>query len=409
MYRNEAKLIQCIRMSYQKRSLLLHPRAGPDGLTPKQTQYKRCYHRQCTGNTPSVPTSQPSQILPKPSPQIRTIYPRRSTSNVTSQSPSPVGYGTTFISLNDFHSQMITNCLIEHPETPVCLKCMPGFLPDLYHTSCGSCSSVENCAICKPIQGKLCARCIPGFVTNEDSNTCIAYSGINCRIANVPDICMQCAAGYFLSHNNCDCPRGCLACTISGNTKICQECHSTYLPTPDHACSRDCANIPYCAQCDIFTRHCSACKQGFALVNGMCLLCGFFHFRFQYRETPVSRAPARPFPTARYARTTAALHAPAVFQLRTVSRAAPVTPGTACFVTMWIQLFVEIVSLGKLARAVFAAHRWYRTAYWAQIPSALNAELEASCSAACASVSVAKTAQAATNTPTVRSVSSALR
>eukprot|EP00702_Spironucleus_salmonicida_P004146 EST45437.1 Cysteine-rich membrane protein 2 [Spironucleus salmonicida] len=169
---------------------------------------------------------------------------------------------------------MITNCLIEHPETPVCLKCMPGFLPDLYHTSCGSCSSVENCAICKPIQGKLCARCIPGFVTNEDSNTCIAYSGINCRIANVPDICMQCAAGYFLSHNNCDCPRGCLACTISGNTKICQECHSTYLPTPDHACSRDCANIPYCAQCDIFTRHCSACKQGFALVNGMCLLCG---------------------------------------------------------------------------------------------------------------------------------------
>eukprot|EP00702_Spironucleus_salmonicida_P004122 EST45413.1 Hypothetical protein SS50377_14645 [Spironucleus salmonicida] len=141
--------------------------------------------------------------------------------------------------------------------------------------------------------------------------------------------------------------------------------------------------------------HATAPHANRASLQQMECACSVAHFRFQYRETPVSRAPARPFPTARYARTTAALHAPAVFQLRTVSRAAPVTPGTACFVTMWIQLFVEIVSLGKLARAVFAAHRWYRTAYWAQIPSALNAELEASCSAACASVSVAKTAQAA--------------
>lgn len=159
-----------------------------------------------------------------------------------------------------------TNCLVCSAAN-ACLLCDFTRSYFLAGASCVT-SSVANCAAFDT-NGK-CVICAAGQVSSPtgcqavNSNTPNVVN--NCTyFGDNPNICIQCAPGYYLKSNNCTSAKSnitnCL--TYSSDGVYCVNCASGFNPTPDFtACvATNATQLPNCLKVGFL--NCSSCQFGF--------------------------------------------------------------------------------------------------------------------------------------------------
>lgn len=174
-------------------------------------------------------------------------------------------------------SQNILNCAALNLTADTCRLCISGYQITDDQLRC--LPLVQNCAVYAPSSSTTavlqCNVCITNYVLVSANNTCNLITISNCLSATFSNNqvnCIVCANQYYVSNGLCAQQPTIGNCSLYSQSgyNSCSQCMSSYfLFIPSNVCQQS-TYIQSCIQYQSSSA-CAVCKDGFQVVNGMCL------------------------------------------------------------------------------------------------------------------------------------------
>lgn len=180
--------------------------------------------------------------------------------------------------------EVVPNCVVCTFETETevtCLACNEG-TQMIAKNVCSNCTKIDPyCTMCTADPNPTCVACKSDMAFIDGAcRSCMSISG-GCRscVHSPKPYCTECILGFYLTDlgTGATCVlcatvvKECAECTLSDGAVVCVTCKEGYYLTGDGKCVKLQQNLEGCKQ--YHGNSCSACVEGYVLVNHICIFC----------------------------------------------------------------------------------------------------------------------------------------